>query len=159
MDKQIIDPQIKNAYENTPSKELLFDDPRFQNWLNDVLIHRDIRFKNVRKMKKAGITIIAGSDSPNLATVPGSSLHKEMRLLVERCGFTPIQALATVTSVSGKMLQKTTGIKGLGLIQEGGLADLVVLNGDFRGDNRQTENIHTVISNGRIVDRKQKLNK
>jgi hypothetical protein len=33
-------------------------------------------------VKEAGITIIAGSDSPNVASVGGASLHTEMRLLV-----------------------------------------------------------------------------
>ncbi len=53
-----------------------------------------------------------------------------------------------------KMLAKTTGVEGLGRIMEGGMADLVILNADFRDDIRNTEDIYMVISNGRIVDRK-----
>jgi imidazolonepropionase-like amidohydrolase len=54
------------------------------------------------------------------------------------------------------MLAKTTGEKGLGRIAAGGPADLVILNGDFRNDITQTENIFMVISNGRVVDRQPK---
>jgi imidazolonepropionase-like amidohydrolase len=154
LDRQILDPEILKAYMEIPKGGLTPDDPQIESWVHDLETYRDIKYENVRKMKDAGITIIAGSDSPNVATVAGASLHMEMRLLVERCGFTPIEALAAATSVSGDMLERTTGEKGLGRIAEGGPADLVILNGDFRDDITQTENIFMVISNGKIVDRK-----
>jgi imidazolonepropionase-like amidohydrolase len=156
MDKQILDPAILDAYNNVPQGGLIPKGAQFESWVHDLVTYRDIKFENIRKMKEAGITIIAGTDSPNIATVGGSSLHTELRFLVERCGFTPIEALASATSVSGKMLAKTTGIEGLGVIKEGGMADLVILNADFRDDICNTENIYMVISNGKIVDRKMK---
>jgi imidazolonepropionase-like amidohydrolase len=153
LDQQILDPEIYKAYMDVPEDGLATDDPQLESWVHDLVTYQDIKYENVRKMKEAGITIIAGSDSPNVATVGGASLHTEMRLLVERCGFTPIEAVAAATSVSGDMLERTTGEKGLGRIQRGGPADLVILNGDFRKDITQTENIYMVISNGRVVDR------
>ena len=153
-DRQILDPVIFGAYMEVPEGGLKTDDPQMESWIHDLLTYQDIKYENIRKMKEAGVTIIAGSDSPNVATVGGASLHMEMRLLVERCGFTPTEALASATSVSGKMLAETTGVEGLGEIKEGGMADLVVLNADFREDIRHTENIFMVISNGKIVDRK-----
>ena len=154
LDRQILDPAILEAYMNIPSGGLEPGGAPFESWIHDLVTYQDIKFESVRKMKEAGITIIAGSDSPNIATVGGSSLHTELRFYVERCGFTPIEAVAAATSVSGEMLEKTTGVKGLGMVREGGLADLVILNADFRDDIRNTENIYMVISNGRIVDRK-----
>jgi imidazolonepropionase-like amidohydrolase len=153
LDRQILDPEILKAYVNVPEGGLTTDDPQLESWVHDLEIYQEIKYENVRKMKDAGIPIIAGSDSPNVATVAGASLHTEMRLLVERCGFTPIEAVASATSVSGDMLERTTGEKGLGRIAAGGPADLVILNGDFRKDITQTENIFMVISNGRIIDR------
>jgi imidazolonepropionase-like amidohydrolase len=153
LDRQILDPEILKAYVNVPEGGLTTDDPQLESWVHDLEIYQEIKYENVRKMKEAGIPIIAGSDSPNVATVAGASLHTEMRLLVERCGFTPIEAVASATSVSGDMLERTTGEKGLGRIAAGGPADLVILNGDFRKDITQTENIFMVISNGRIIDR------
>lgn len=155
-DRQILDPAILDAYTNPPPDGLIPEDPQFVSWIHDLNIYRDIKFENVRKMKQAGITIIAGTDSPNIATVAGASLHTELRLLVERCGFTPIEAVASATSISGDMLAKTTGVKGLGRITEGGPADLVMLHADFRDDIRNTEQIDLVISNGRMVKRETK---
>ncbi|MGM0454311.1 MAG: amidohydrolase family protein [Thermodesulfobacteriota bacterium] len=152
MDKAIMDPVILDAYRNG-TEGLVIDDPRMENWIHDLVTYREIKFEAVRKMKAAGIAIIAGSDSPNVATVPGSSLHTEMRLLVEKCGFTPVEAVAAATYEAGRSIERITGARGLGRIAEGGPADLVVLNGDFRDDIRQTQDIDTVIAEGRIVER------
>ncbi len=154
MEHQIIDPHILDAYVNMPEGALDRDDPQLNSWIHDVVIYREMKYDTVRRMKSAGITIIAGSDSPNVGTVAGGSLHTEMRLLVEKCGFTPAEAVAAATSVSGDHLAVLTGEKGLGRIAEGGPADLVILNGDFREDIDRTQDIHTVISSGRIVARK-----
>ena len=154
LEKEIIEPNILEAYINIPDGGLEAKDPQFQIWIHELQVHREIKYENVRKMKAAGVTLIAGSDSPNVAAVAGGSLHKEMRLLVEKCGFTPMEAVASATSVSGDILGRITGVRGLGRIVVGGPADLVMLNGDFREDIRRTENIHMVVSNGRIVERK-----
>jgi imidazolonepropionase-like amidohydrolase len=155
-DKEVLDSSVLNAYMNVPLGGLDIKDPRLESWVHDLVTYREIKFDNVRRMKKAGITIIAGTDSPNVATVGGSSLHTEMRLLVEKCGFSPEEAVDAATSVSGQMLKRLTGVEGLGLIREGGPADLLILNKDFREDIRQTENIYMVIADGRIVDRNKK---
>jgi imidazolonepropionase-like amidohydrolase len=155
MDKQILDPNILNAYRESSADKLNIDDPRLESWVHDLVTYREIKFDNVRRMKKAGITIVAGTDSPNLATVGGASLHREMQLLVEKCGFTPLEAVAAATSVSGQMLQRLSGVKGLGLIAEGGPADVLILNKDFREDIRHTENIYMVVANGRVVERQK----
>jgi len=154
MDKEILDPNILAAYMELTPEKLEIKDPQLESWVHDLVTYRDIKFDNVRRMKQAGIPIIAGTDSPNLATVPGASLHTEMRLLVEKCGFTPEEAVRAATCVSGKMIQTLTGIKGVGSITEGGPADLLILNKDFRDDIRQTENIYMVIADGRIVKRR-----
>lgn len=153
MERAIMDPAILEAYRKG-SGGLEIDDPRMENWIHDLVTYRDIKFEAVRKMKAAGIAIIAGSDSPNVATVPGASLHTELRLLVEKCGFSPVEAVAAATFEAGKSIERITGVKGLGRIAEGGPADLLVLNGDFREDIGQTRNIDTVISAGRIIKRK-----
>jgi len=153
-DKRIMDPRVLKAYTDAPEDALETDDPQMINWIHDLVIYREIKFENVRKMKAAGIPILAGSDSPNVAAVPGSSLHEEMRLLVDKCGFSPIEAMAATTAASGDIIGRLTGTEGLGRIKEGGPADLVILDGDFREDINQTKNIRLVISNGRIVERK-----
>ena len=154
MDKTILDPNILNAYMDFPPDKLKVSDPRMESWIHDLITYREIKFDNVRRMKAAGITIIAGTDSPNVATVAGSSLHTELRLLVEKCGFSPEEAVMAATGVSGKWMETLTGTKGLGQIRADGPADIVILNKDFRQDIRQTENIYMVIANGRMVKRR-----
>lgn len=155
MDRQILDPKILDAYMNPPKGALDSKDSRLRSWAHDLETCRDIKFDNVRRMKAAGITIIAGTDSPNVATVAGASMHTELRLLVEKCGFTPAEAVRAATYTPGAMIKKTTGVKGLGRIMEGGPADMVILNGDFRKDITQTQNIDTIIQNGRIVKNRE----
>lgn len=157
LDKAIIDPNLLEAYTNTPPDAFNFDDPRIEAWVHDLLTFREIKFDTVRRMKAAGIPLIVGTDSPNVATVPGSSMHTEMRLLVEKCGFTPVEALSAATGESGRMIERITGEKGLGRIEKGGLADLIIINADFRKDITRTQDINMVISNGRIVNRNQGL--
>ena len=154
MDKTVLDPNILKAYMEFPPEKLNVSDPRMESWIHDLITYRDIKFDNVRRMKSAGITIIAGTDSPNVATAAGSSLHTELRLLVEKCGFSPEEAVMAATGVSGRWMETLTGTKGLGRVQAGGPADILILNKDFREDIRQTENIYMVIANGKIVDRK-----
>jgi len=148
-----MDPNVLDAYQHVPPDAIPQDHPGLTNWFKELVLYRDIKYENIRKLKAANIRLIAATDSPNLANVAGASLHQEMRLLVERCGFSPIEAVAAATCVPGKLLETLTGIQGLGTIQVGKPADLVILNRDFRNDIRQTENIFMVISDGRIVDR------
>jgi imidazolonepropionase-like amidohydrolase len=101
-------------------------------------------------MRKAGVPILAGTDTGNPFCFPGFSLHEELALLVI-AGLTPVEALraATLDAVKFLGLEKT-----LGTIEEGKLADLVLLNANPLEDIRNTQRIDAVISNGRLFDRK-----
>jgi imidazolonepropionase-like amidohydrolase len=151
-DREILDPRILRSYELASSR-LSVEDVRVESWIHDLIAYRDIKFENVRRMKAMGVQIIAGSDSPNLANVPGSSLHEELVLLVERCGFTPLEAIAAATYFPGRFIGRLTAREGLGHIREGSPADLLILKGDARRDIRQTRRIEWVILQGRKVSR------
>jgi len=149
LDREISDPVILAEYEKKPED----DGSKIADWMREVAKYQTVKFENVRKMRAAGIPILAGSDSINVASVPGATLHRELELLVAECGFTPIEAVASATYVSGRLYPEVTGQPRLGYVKEGLPADLLILNGDFRSDIRQTRNIDTVISKGRIVKR------
>jgi imidazolonepropionase-like amidohydrolase len=104
----------------------------------------------VGAMQRAGVPLIAGTDTGNPFCFPGFSLHDELALLV-KAGLTPAEALRAATLNPAKFfgLDKT-----LGTIEQGKLADLVLLDGNPLEDIRNTQRINAVVSNGRLFDRK-----
>lgn len=103
---------------------------------------------NVRVLKDAGVTIIAGTDSPNLGMAAGGSLHVELEHLV-RGGLTPAEALLAATSAPARILREVfhQDVK-FGTIEEGVDADLLLVEGDPTEDIRNTRNIAAVFYQG-----------
>ncbi|HEX2211344.1 MAG TPA: amidohydrolase family protein [Longimicrobium sp.] len=99
------------------------------------------------RMHRAGIPLLAGSDAPNPGVVPGVGLHQELELLV-RAGLTPMEVLQAATRDPARFLGMEDS---LGTVEQGKLADLVILDADPLADIRNTRRIHAVIANGRVV--------
>ncbi len=108
----------------------------------------------VGAMQRAGVPLLAGTDTGNPFCFPGFSLHDELALMVIG-GLTPVEALRAATLNPAKFLGLD---KTLGTIEPGKIADLVLLDADPLKDIRNTQRINAVISNGRLLDRKA-LNK
>lgn len=104
----------------------------------------------VNAMHHAGIEFLAGTDTPpGVYVFPGFSVHEELQRFVA-AGFTPIEALQTATLNPAKFLGMNDR---LGTIEEGKLADLVLLNANPLDDIRNTQKIAGVIANGRYFSR------
>ena len=101
-------------------------------------------------MQKAGVPILAGTDTGNPFCFPGFSLHEELALLVI-AGLTPVEALRTATLNPAKFLGLD---QTLGTIEQGKIADLVLLDANPLLDIRNTQRINAVVANGRLFDRK-----
>ncbi len=108
-----------------------------------------VRLRDLREMRRAGVRILAGSDFGGPLTVPGFDLHEELAKLVDEVGMTPIEALRAATLAPAQFL----GIDSLGTVASGKLADLVLLDADPRIDIRHTRRIHAVVANGRLFNR------
>jgi hypothetical protein len=108
----------------------------------------------VGAMERAGVPLLAGTDTGNPFCFPGFSLHDELALMVI-AGLTPSESLRAATLNPAKFLALD---KMLGTIEPGKVADLVLLDADPLADIRNTQKINAVISNGRLLDRKA-LNK
>jgi imidazolonepropionase-like amidohydrolase len=104
----------------------------------------------VNAMHRAGIPFLAGTDTPpGVYIFPGFSLHEELQRFVA-AGFTPMEALQTATLNPAKFL----GMQDrLGTIEEGKLADMVLLDANPLEDIRNTQKIAAVIVNGRYLSR------
>jgi imidazolonepropionase-like amidohydrolase len=101
----------------------------------------------VGAMHRAGVPIMAGTDTNSAYNVPGFSLHRELALLVE-AGLTPMEALQAATRNPAKFLGRS---KDLGTVERGKLADLVLLDANPLENIANTERIYAVVVNGRYL--------
>jgi hypothetical protein len=105
------------------------------------------RLALVKALHRAGVRVMAGTDSTTPFVFPGSGLHDELALLVE-AGLTPLQALQAATLEPARYL----GLEGtLGTVERGKAADLVVLDANPLEDIRNTTRIHSVVVRGRWI--------
>ena len=96
----------------------------------------------------AGVPIVAGTDAPIAATVPGFALHQELRNLVD-AGLPPHAALAAATRVGAEYI----GHAGeFGTVEVGKRADLLLLRANPLEDIENTESIAGVMARGRWLD-------
>jgi imidazolonepropionase-like amidohydrolase len=102
---------------------------------------------NVRHLRDAGVRILAGTDTPNLAA-HGVSLHGEM-LLLTQAGLTPFEALKAATRAPAEAFKLTDR----GRIALGARADLVLVDGNPLVDIKATRAIVRVFKNGYDVRR------
>ena len=105
----------------------------------------------VRRMKDAGVPLMAGTDLGADYIYPGFSLHDELTLFVE-AGFTPLEALKAATRNPAEFLGL---LDSMGTVEKGKIADLVLLNANPLEDIRNTQKIEAVVVNGRFLDRKE----
>ena len=107
----------------------------------------------VKRWAELGGKIAGGSDTPSIGT-SGLGLHMEMAMLVES-GLTPMQALQAGTLWGAEMLtarRKQPAKPMVGLVAEGGYADLVILSANPLEDIGNTRKIERVMKGGRFVE-------
>jgi len=102
----------------------------------------------LRRLIRARVPILAGTDSPTPGSTLGASLHGELALLAGAV-MTPAQALAAATSVPAR----TFRLADRGLIRAGLRADLVLVEGDPTRDILSTRNIAAIWKRGIRVER------
>jgi imidazolonepropionase-like amidohydrolase len=171
---------IKNGTWQCPTLTVLRstayqDDPNFRNderlkfiprqvlgrWGQRMANRSDENYANAKRrfqkgveivgdMHRAGVLILAGTDTGNPFCFPGFSLHDELALLV-KAGLTPTESLRAATLNPAKFFGLD---QKLGTIEQGKLADLVLLEANPLEDIRNTQRIDAVVMNGRFYDRK-----
>ena len=109
----------------------------------------EVSWKIVKTLHAAGVRVLAGTDAPMPLVYPGFALHKELELLVE-AGLTPADALRAATIWPAEFL----GLGGSsGSVTVGKRADLVLLDADPLHEISNTQRIHAVLLNGRLLQR------
>ncbi len=102
----------------------------------------------VAELYRAGITLLAGTDSPEPFVCPGFSLHQELELLVES-GLPPAAALKCATLNNARIVRAESR---LGSVEPGKVADLVLLERNPLEDIRSTRSVAKVIRGGRVLE-------
>jgi len=115
--------------------------------LREEIVKRSL--EAVGKMHAAGVRIMAGTDMAAPNVFPGSSLHEDLAFLVQ-AGLTPMQALQAATRNPAEFLGK---LQSQGTVEQGKLADLLILDANPLEDIRNTKRILVVIVRGKVIDR------
>jgi imidazolonepropionase-like amidohydrolase len=101
------------------------------------------------EMHRAGVRLLAGSDSLDRYVLPGSSLHYELKELVA-AGLTPQEALQTATENPAEFFSR----KDFGTVAAGQRADMVLLDADPMQKIENTQKISGVVLAGQFLPRK-----
>jgi imidazolonepropionase-like amidohydrolase len=111
---------------------------------------REKTFRNISDLQKAGVPLLTGTQlNPRSVGTPGAVLHDELQIFVH-AGLSPFQALQAATVNPAKFMKRE---KDLGTIEEGKLADLVLLDANPLEDIANVRKINAVVANGRLLTR------
>ncbi len=95
-------------------------------WLINTSFHAAPWGKTLKKMHRRGIRILPGGDY-GFAWIKHGTNAKDLEYFVKYLGFTPMEALLAATKLGGQIMMRGDE---LGRIQEGHLADLLLVDGD-----------------------------
>ena len=107
-----------------------------------------LRRRLIKELYDAGVPVLLGTDSPQVFSVPGFSIHHEMQVMIDS-GLTPYQVLHSGT----KAVADFYGADDFGTLTEGQRADLVLLNANPLDDIGNFADNAGVIVNGRWIPR------
>lgn len=106
----------------------------------------------IDKAHRAGVRVVAGSETGFAITPCGEWHARELDMLVRYAGFSPMEAIRSATS-DAAWVMKLDG--QVGALREGWIADVIVVDGDPLADvtvlGREGA-IHEVIKDGRRID-------
>jgi imidazolonepropionase-like amidohydrolase len=117
-----------------------------RKWTWWMKIMTGIAQENLRKIQDGGGVLAVGTDQSS-----GPALHRELELLAE-AGITPAAIIRIATLNGAIYLGKE---KDMGSVEEGKIADLVLLAADPTVDIRNAEQVLEVIKGGQVVNRSQ----
>ena len=119
----------------------------------DFVARRDQLYTNLqdllRLLHEAEVPIISGTDCASIFMVPGFSLHKELEEMVAS-GMPVFDVLRSATYNPAEFF----GIlDDLGTVEEGKLADLLLLAASPLENISNTQQVNAVIADGRLYER------
>lgn len=116
-------------------------------WPGGELVRGKVRAL-VRRLHDAGVVLHVGTDVLNPFVIPGAAMHRELENLTES-GFTIEEAWAAATRGNGAALP----LAGLGVIEAGAPADLLVFRADPTRDLAALSTLEAVVAGGRFYSK------
>jgi imidazolonepropionase-like amidohydrolase len=107
--------------------------------------------QNTRNLAAGGVLIAVGSDGGSSLDSPGLMTHREVGLLVDAAGLSPMDAIVAATRNGALALGKGGE---LGTIEPGRQADLMLVSANPLEDLRNLQKIDRLMLDGEWVDRK-----
>lgn len=139
---ECLQPFIKNALD----KNIILDATIF---ISQQAFKNDPSADIIKELYKAGVKISAGTDWFVKLSDPYPPLYEEIDLLVDLCGFTPMDALRSATIIAAETFK---GQDRKGSIVVGKDADMIVLNKNPLEDIKNLREIEMVIKGGVVLD-------
>lgn len=102
---------------------------------------------NLKALWDAGVIVAAGTDAGNVGTVHGPAMHRELELMAE-AGLTPGEVLVAATRHAARIFAAEPEF---GTVEEGKLADFLILDADPLADVRAWRKIRRVVLGGRAL--------
>lgn len=103
---------------------------------------------DLRAFHQAGVPVLAGTDAGSVGLIPAWSLHDELELLVAGGVLSAADALHAATGLAARYAGRDPG---LGTLQPGRGADLLVLRSDPTRDIRALRDLERVVLRGRML--------
>ncbi len=145
---EFLDQPLYRAVYEPETIDLLKTEVRDQyarrSWTTWMKVMTPVAQENLRQINAAGGVIVLGSDQSS-----GPASHRELELMVAG-GIPPLDAIRIGTLHAAIFLGKE---RDLGSIEEGKLADMVLLNADPLADISNAARIELVIKGGTVIDR------
>ena len=147
LERETVEPEILAGFDEVPDTETW---AFFRPYLETLRPLRGEWRENVRRLRAAGVTILAGSDTQS-GVFPGAGLHRELHLLTE-AGMTPAEAIRAAT-LDPAVFLANGGEPELGVIAPGKRADLLLVEGDPTVDLANLARIRAVFKDGVPLER------
>lgn len=147
LERETVEDETLRAFDAVPpSADLEF----FREYLAVLRAQRPAWRDNVRRLRAAGVTILAGSDTQS-GVFPGAGLHRELALLTE-AGLTPAETIRAATLDPARFLANGTA-PDVGRVAEGARANLLLVEGDPTQDLAALARIRAVLKDGVPLER------
>jgi len=147
LEVETVAPEILAAFEAVPADGV---PAIFRQYFDKLRTQRRQWRDNIRALREAGVTILAGSDTQS-GVFPGPGLHREMALLIET-GMTPADVIRAATLDAARFLQKSED-PDFGIVAPGKRADLLLVEGNPSFQIAALSRIRAVMKGGVVLER------